>query len=80
MGRHGSRLPTKGNWDAVQDLVAKLESASDAIAKAELPHNLKFLKDGYTFKSGHDSLTAPGRAELFKHGVEYVISWDATSI
>ena len=54
------------------DLVAKLANASGAIQKARLPANLEFLKDGYTSTLGHDDLTAPGRLQLFEHGVKCV--------
>ena len=56
------------------DLVTRLGHSSAAIQKAHLPENLQFLKDGYTSTLGHDDLTAPGRLQLFEHGVECVFS------
>lgn len=72
MHRHGSRYPLVSELGFVTDLVAKLGNSSAAIQKAHLPENLQFLKDGYTSTLGHDDLTAPGRLQLFEHGVECV--------
>ena len=72
MHRHGSRYPLVSELVFVTDLVAKLANASGAIQKARLPANLEFLKDGYTSTLGHDDLTAPGRPQLFEHGVKCV--------
>ena len=73
MGRHGSRYPLSSELVYITELVAKLGNASAAIEKARLPAGLAFLKDGYTSTLGHDDLTAPGRLQLFTHGVECVL-------
>ena len=70
MGRHGSRYPLASELVFITDLVAKLGNASAAIRKARLPESLAFLQDGYASTLGHDDLTAPGRMQLFQHGVE----------
>ena len=72
MGRHGSRYPLASELVFITDLVAKLGNASAAVQKAQLPSGLAFLKDGYASTLGHDDLTAAGRLQLFKHGVECV--------
>ena len=72
MGRHGSRFPLASELVFIQNLTNQLASASASIAKANLPGNLQFLKNGYTTKLGHDNLTAIGRQELFDHGVKSV--------
>ena len=75
MQRHGSRLPLVTELPAIQGLVAKLGNNSAAIAKAHLPSNLQFLKAGYVSTLGHDDLTAPGRQELFDHGVSFALKY-----
>lgn len=70
MHRHGSRYPLASELVFITDLVAKLGNASAAIQKARFPAGLEFLKDGYVSTLGHDDLTAPGRLQLFQHGVE----------
>lgn len=72
MGRHGSRYPLSTELSFIQGLVYKLGNNSAAIQKAQLPSNLQFLKDGYTTSLGINDLTAPGRAQLFQHGVKSV--------
>lgn len=72
MGRHGSRFPSKFELPNIQMLVYKLGNSSEAVKKARLPKELHFLKKGYTSSLGSDDLTAPGRLQLFTHGVESV--------
>ena len=72
MHRHGSRWPLASELVYITDLVAKLGNASAEIQKAKLPKSMEFLKDGYTTTLGHDNLTAPGRMQLFQHGVKCV--------
>ena len=64
--------PSSSELVFITDLVAKLGNASAAVQKARLPAGLAFLKDGYASTLGHDDLTAAGRLQLFKHGVECV--------
>ncbi|KAH9856567.1 phosphoglycerate mutase-like protein [Lenzites betulinus] len=75
MHRHGSRFPLASELVFVTDLVGKLANASKAIQKARLPAGLAFLKDGYNTTLGHDDLTAPGRQQLFEHGVEFRLKY-----
>lgn len=70
MGRHGSRYPLASELVYITNLTTKLGGAADALQNADLPEELAFLKDGYTSSLGHDDLTAPGRKQLFDHGVE----------
>ncbi len=72
MHRHGARYPLASELVYITQLVEKLGNTSAAIQKAKLPDNLAFLKGGYASTLGHDDLTAPGRMELFQHGVECV--------
>ena len=72
MHRHGARYPLASELVFITELVEKLGNATAAIKKARLPDSLEFLKDGYTTTLGHDDLTAPGRLELFQHGVKCV--------
>jgi len=69
-GRHGSRFPLVSELSFIQNLTYLLGNKSETIQKARLPKELQFLKDGYTTTLGHDDLTAPGREQLFSHGVE----------
>ncbi|TFK49614.1 phosphoglycerate mutase-like protein [Heliocybe sulcata] len=83
MGRHGSRFPLASELVYIQNMTYKLGNASAAVAKAKLPSSMQFLKEGYTTKLGHDDLSAPGRLELFKHGVNFRLKYpqfNATSI
>ncbi|OSD06427.1 phosphoglycerate mutase-like protein [Trametes coccinea BRFM310] len=75
MHRHGSRYPLASELVYITDLVSKLANTSAAIKKARLPDSLAFLKDGYTSTLGHDDLTAPGRMELFDHGVNFRLKY-----
>lgn len=73
MQRHGSRFPLTSELVFTTNLVEKLANHSVTIQKLNtLPSNLAFLKKGYTSTLGHDDLTAPGRMQLFDHGVQYV--------
>ena len=73
MQRHGARYPLVSELASITGLVAKLGNHSAALRKARLPEELAFLKDGYTSTLGHDDLTAPGRLQLFEHGVKCVL-------
>ncbi|PIL35733.1 hypothetical protein GSI_02463 [Ganoderma sinense ZZ0214-1] len=75
MHRHGSRYPLASELVFITNLVATLGNSSAAIQKAHLPENLQFLKDGYTSTLGHDDLTAPGRLQLFEHGVNFRLKY-----
>ncbi|TCD65148.1 acid phosphatase pho5 [Steccherinum ochraceum] len=83
MIRHGSRYPLASELPFITNLVAKLGNHTADIQKAKLPGNLQFLKDGYTSTLGHDDLTAPGRAQLFQHGIDFRLNYpqlNATTI
>ncbi|KAH8099980.1 phosphoglycerate mutase-like protein, partial [Cristinia sonorae] len=83
MIRHGSRYPLASELKFITNLVSKLNNHTADIQKAKLPDNLQFLKDGYTSTLGHDDLTAPGRAQLFQHGVDFRLTYphlEATTI
>ncbi|THH13821.1 hypothetical protein EUX98_g9679 [Antrodiella citrinella] len=71
MVRHGSRYPLVTELPFITNLVSKLSNHTALIQKAKLPTSLQFLKDGYTSTLGHDDLTAPGRLQLFEHGVNF---------
>ncbi|KAI0366123.1 phosphoglycerate mutase-like protein [Pilatotrama ljubarskyi] len=80
MHRHGSRYPLASELVFITNLVSKLANASKAIQKARLPTNLAFLKDGYTSTLGHDDLTAPGRMQLFEHGVDFRLKYPTLEV
>jgi acid phosphatase len=73
MGRHGSRYPLASELVYITNLTAKLTTHSSEIARASLPKELAFLKDGYTSTLGANDLTAAGRRQLFDHGVAWVM-------
>jgi hypothetical protein len=73
MGRHGSRFPLSSELPYITNLTVKLAAAAAAIKNAHLADSLAFLKDGYTSTLGTNNLTAPGRRQLFNHGVECVL-------
>lgn len=75
MQRHGARYPLVSELAFITGLVEKLGNHSTAIQKARLPASLAFLKDGYVSTLGHDDLTAPGRQELFDHGVKFALTY-----
>ncbi|KAI0073451.1 phosphoglycerate mutase-like protein [Panus rudis PR-1116 ss-1] len=83
MHRHGSRYPLSSELVFITNLTSKLANHSAEIQKAKLPEGLAFLKEGYTSTLGHDDLTAPGRKELFDHGVAFKLKYpglQATSV
>lgn len=80
MGRHGSRYPLASELVFIQGLSAKLAMASASIHSAHLPSELTFLKSGYNTTLGHDDLTAPGRLQLFEHGVNFKLKYPQLSI
>ncbi|KAJ7476057.1 phosphoglycerate mutase-like protein [Mycena latifolia] len=73
MGRHGSRFPLSSELPYITNLTAKLAAPAGAAAikRAHLPASMQFLKDGYTSTLGVNDLTAPGRRQLFDHGVDF---------
>ncbi|PSR78997.1 hypothetical protein PHLCEN_2v7184 [Hermanssonia centrifuga] len=75
MQRHGSRYPLVSELVFITNLVSNLAGSSAAIKKAELPSSMEFLKTGYTSTLGHDDLTAPGRLQLFDHGVSFALKY-----
>ncbi|KAI6045755.1 phosphoglycerate mutase-like protein [Pisolithus marmoratus] len=76
--RHGSRGPTWEN-EYIQKLVETLDNSSQAIRKAHLPPNLRFLKDGYKSDLVPHQLTAIGRQQLFDHGVDFALQYPTLS-
>ncbi|KAF9041054.1 phosphoglycerate mutase-like protein [Hymenopellis radicata] len=83
MGRHGSRWPLTSELVYITNLTEKLSASSDYIASADLPESMSFLKHGYETTLGHDNLTAPGRNQLFNHGVSFRLRYpdlEATTV
>ncbi|KAG8764108.1 acid phosphatase pho5, partial [Ceratobasidium sp. 423] len=80
IGRHGSRYPLASELAFIQGLSSKLAMASASIHAARLPPELEFLKSGYNTTLGHDDLTAPGRLQLFEHGVNFKLKYPQLSI
>ncbi|CEL61834.1 hypothetical protein RSOLAG1IB_04584 [Rhizoctonia solani AG-1 IB] len=75
IGRHGSRYPLASELVFIQGLSSKLAMASASIQSTHLPSELEFLKSGYNTTLGHDDLTAPGRLQLFEHGVSFKLKY-----
>ncbi|CAE6525056.1 unnamed protein product [Rhizoctonia solani] len=80
IGRHGSRYPLASELVFIQGLSSKLAIASASIHSARLPPELEFLKSGYNTTLGHDDLTAPGRLQLFEHGVNFKLKYPQVSV
>ncbi|KAG0707683.1 phosphoglycerate mutase-like protein [Suillus ampliporus] len=74
MHRHGSRGPS-GEHKYIRRLVQALDDATDIIREAELPHELEFLRAGYSSSLTPHNLTILGRKELFDHGVEFALKY-----
>ncbi|KAJ8519057.1 hypothetical protein ONZ45_g3962 [Pleurotus djamor] len=70
LSRHGSRYPSH-EAHLLRDMSAAVARASEYIAKADLPEELMFLKEGYVSDLGEESLVEMGRQQLFKHGQEF---------
>ena len=75
MQRHGARYPLVSELAFITALVEKLGNHSAAIQKAHVPSGMEFLKSGYVSTLGHDDLTAPGRQQLFEHGVQFALAY-----
>ncbi|KAH7335295.1 phosphoglycerate mutase-like protein [Rhizoctonia solani] len=69
IGRHGSRYPLASELVFIQGLSSKLAMASASIHSAHLPSELD-----------HDDLTAPGRLQLFEHGVNFKLKYPQLSV
>lgn len=76
--RHGSRGP---EWEDkyIQKLVETLDNSSQAIGRAHLPQNLRFLKDGYKSDLVPHELTIVGRRQLFDHGADFALQYPTLS-
>lgn len=74
MHRHGSRGPI-GEHRYIERLIQTLHNATNVIQKAELPHELEFLRTGYNSSLTPHNLTILGRKELFDHGVEFALNY-----
>ncbi|KAI6083057.1 phosphoglycerate mutase-like protein [Hypoxylon rubiginosum] len=70
--RHGSRHPHADELDIIQDLSYYINNNSALFSNphAEIPDGWTFLTEGWNASFGTDDLTAPGRQQLFDHGVE----------
>ncbi|KAI1759212.1 phosphoglycerate mutase-like protein [Hypoxylon sp. FL1150] len=70
--RHGSRHPHANELDIIQDLSDYIKNSSALFSNphAELPDAWSFLLEGWNANFGTDDLTAPGRQQLFDHGIE----------
>ncbi|KAI1378085.1 phosphoglycerate mutase-like protein [Hypoxylon crocopeplum] len=69
--RHGSRHPHQEELDIIQDLSYYINNNSALFSnpQAQLPDAWYFLTEGWNSSLGTDDLTAPGRQQLFDHGV-----------
>ncbi|KAH7889355.1 phosphoglycerate mutase-like protein [Phlebopus sp. FC_14] len=76
--RHGSRGPEYEKGTIAQ-LADTLDHARDVIQKANLPPNLRFLKEGYEYRLVPEALTIIGRQQLFDHGVEFALRYPTFS-
>ncbi|OTA98082.1 hypothetical protein M426DRAFT_77165 [Hypoxylon sp. CI-4A] len=71
--RHGSRHPHADELAVVRDLSYYINNNSDLFSKpkAQPPDAWSFLMKGWNCTLGTDDLTAPGREQLFDHGVRF---------
>ncbi|KAI0101415.1 phosphoglycerate mutase-like protein [Hypoxylon sp. NC0597] len=69
--RHGSRYPHPDELAVVQDLADYIHNNSALFSNPQdqLPDAWSFLIGGWNNTLGTDDLTAPGRKQLFDHGV-----------
>ncbi|OTB10928.1 hypothetical protein K445DRAFT_69283 [Daldinia sp. EC12] len=69
--RHGSRHPHEDELAIIQNLSDYVNNNRDLFSnpKVQLPGTYSFLYEGWNSTFGTDSLTAPGRQQLFDHGV-----------
>ncbi|KAI1412131.1 histidine phosphatase superfamily [Hypoxylon sp. FL1857] len=69
--RHGSRYPHPDELAVIQSLADYINNNSALFSKpqAQLPDVWSFLIGGWNHTLGTDDLTAPGRKQLFDHGV-----------
>lgn len=74
MQRHGSRFPLASENAYSTNVSALFQSAEGQRLLANFTGELEFLKT-WTNRLGHDDLTAPGRQQLFEHGVAVNLSY-----
>ncbi|KAI1469076.1 phosphoglycerate mutase-like protein [Daldinia caldariorum] len=69
--RHGSRRPHEDEFAIIQNLSHYIHDNRDLFSNplVKLPDAYSFLSEGWNSTFGTDSLTAPGRQQLFDHGV-----------
>ncbi|KAI1807487.1 phosphoglycerate mutase-like protein [Daldinia bambusicola] len=69
--RHGSRHPHEDELAIIQNLSDYMNDNRDLFSNplVKLPDAYSFLSEGWNSTFGTDSLTAPGRQQLFDHGV-----------
>ncbi|KAI8961481.1 phosphoglycerate mutase-like protein [Daldinia sp. FL1419] len=69
--RHGSRHPHGDELDVIRKLDDYVNDNRDLFSnpRVRLPNAYSFLHQGWNSSFGIDSLTAPGRQQLFDHGV-----------
>ncbi|KAI0838457.1 phosphoglycerate mutase-like protein [Hypoxylon sp. FL0890] len=69
--RHGSRFPHPDELPVIQNLADYINNNSALFSnpQAQLPDVWSFLIGGWNSTLGTDDLTAPGRKQLFDHGV-----------
>ncbi|KAI1139078.1 phosphoglycerate mutase-like protein [Hypoxylon sp. FL0543] len=69
--RHGSRFPHPDELDVIQSLSDYISNNSALFSnpQAQLPDVWSFLTGDWNNTLGTDDLTAPGRKQLFDHGV-----------
>ncbi|KAF9222916.1 phosphoglycerate mutase-like protein [Gyrodon lividus] len=73
--RHGSRGPGSAEDELIRALVDTLGEAQEVIRDADLPPELRFLKEGYEYDLVPEALTIIGRQQLFNHGVEFALKY-----
>ncbi|KAL4266696.1 histidine acid phosphatase family protein [Pleurotus pulmonarius] len=70
LGRHGARYPEHES-EGIRAMAAAVARAKEYIASADLPEELRFLKNGYMSDLGEGDLVESGRQQLFEHGKSF---------
>lgn len=75
--RHGSRQPISGEIQVIQALSYYINNNSALFKNphGSPPNEFAFLQEGWASTFGVNDLTAPGRQQLFDHGVAFRLNY-----
>lgn len=77
IGRHGSRQPISGEIEVIQALGYYTGNNTQLFSnpRGAVPPDFAFLTKGWKSTFGINDLSAPGRLELFSHGVNFHLAY-----